>query len=316
MPIELIFSPEVEQAFQQGKPVVALESTVISHGLPPVDNIYVATAMEDVVREYGAVPATIAILSGKIHVGLTVAQIEHLGKAKPIRKCSIRDLPIVIAKRGDGATTVAATSRIAHWAGIKIFATGGIGGVHLNDPFDISADLDEFGQTPVTVVCAGAKAILDLPLTVEKLETLGVPVIGYQTDELPAFYYRQSGLPVDERLDTPLEIAQVMQTHNQLQLKTGILVVNPIPPEYEWLKSEALEAIGQAVSSAEAEQISGKALTPYLLDRVSTLSDGQSKRSNIALLLNNAKLASEVACELYANSDNVQTAIPLLTNHN
>lgn len=291
----LKFSEEVEQALANQRPIVALESTVISHGLPPTENIEVASTMESVIREHGATPATIAIFKGQIHVGLTSEQIVHLGTAPNIRKCSIRDLPIVVANKEDGATTVAATMRIAHWAGIKIFATGGIGGVHLGYPFDVSADLGEFGRTPVTVICAGAKAILDLPLTLEKLETFGVPIIGYQTAQLPAFYYRESGYPIDTTMNDPEAIGAMIRWHHQLGLENGILVTNPIPAEYEWPKIEAEAIIKQAIAEADIAHVNGKLLTPYLLDRVSELSNGKSKRANIALLFNNARLAAQIA---------------------
>ncbi len=292
---KLNIHPEVKAALERGKPVVALESTVITHGLPAPENVEIARAIEAAVRQQGVVPATIAILQGEIMVGLTPEQLTYLGSAKNVRKCSRRDLPIVVARREDGATTVAGTMIVAHWAGIRLFATGGIGGVHRSQPFDESADLVELGRTPVTVVCAGAKAILDLPLTLEVLETQGVPVIGYQTHEFPAFYSRQSGLSVDVRVETPQEIADIINVREQLGLSGGTLIVVPVPVEDEWPIEEAQGVIDQALRDAEAERISGKAITPYLLQRVSDLSSERSKKANIALLLNNARLAAQIA---------------------
>jgi pseudouridine-5'-phosphate glycosidase len=278
--------------------VVALESTLITHGFPAPENVKVAGAIEKAVRDQGAIPATIAILGGQIRVGLTPEQLDYLGKAQNVRKCSRRDLPIVVARREDGATTVAGTMIIAHWAGIQVFGTGGIGGVHRGQPFDESADLMELSRTPVTVVCAGAKAILDLPLTVEVLETQGVTVLGYQTGELPAFYSRQSGLPVDLQVDTPQEVAEIIRAREALGLKGGTLVTVPVPLEDEWPAQEAQEIINQALAQAQGEGISGKAVTPYLLSRVNRLSNERSKKANIALLLNNARVAAQVALAL------------------
>jgi pseudouridine-5'-phosphate glycosidase len=278
--------------------VVALESTLITHGLPRPKNLEVARALEAAVREAGAFPATIAILGGEITVGLTDEQLAYLARAKNVRKCSRRDLPIVVGHSEDGATTVAGTMMVAHMAGIPVFATGGIGGVHRGHPFDVSADLLELGRTPVTVVCAGAKAILDLPLTLEVLETQGVPVIGYGTDEFPAFYSRLSGLPVDVRCDTPEEVAVIVQTRDALELPGGILVAVPIPPGEELPASEAEDAIGRALAEAEAQGITGKAVTPYLLARVSELTGEASLRANVSLLLNNARVASTIAVAL------------------
>jgi pseudouridine-5'-phosphate glycosidase len=231
-------------------------------------------------------------------VGLTSEQLNYLALAQNVRKCSRRDLPIVIARREDGATTVAGTMILAHWAGILVFATGGIGGVHRGHPFDESADLLELGRTPVTVVCAGAKAILDLSLTLEVLETQGVPVLGYQTDEFPAFYSRSSGLPVDLRVETARQIAEIIKARQQLGLTGGMLVAQPIPVEAEWPTAEAQSVIDQALAEAETTRIVGKALTPFLLQRVSDLSGQRSKQANIALLLNNARLAAQIAREL------------------
>jgi len=298
MPPQLNFQPEVKTALEQGRAVVALESTVITHGLPSPENIEVAQAIEAAVREQGAVPATIAILGGEITVGLTPEQLLYLGSAKNVRKCSRRDFSWVVARREDGATTVAGTMMVAHWAGIRVFATGGIGGVHRGQPFDESADLLELGRTPVAVVCAGAKAILDLPLTLEVLETQGVPVIGYQTGEFPAFYSRSSGLPLELRVETPQEIAAIIKAHDQLGLNAGTLIAQPIPAEAEWPAAEAQEVIEEALQDAAARHITGKAVTPYLLQRVSDLSGARSKTANIALLLNNARLAAQIALAL------------------
>jgi pseudouridine-5'-phosphate glycosidase len=298
VPIELVFRPEVKQALAEGGAVVALESTLITHGFPSPENINIACRIEDTVRQVGAVPATIAVLGGQIMVGLSSEQLAYLGTAQDVRKCSRRDLPIVVARQEDGATTVAGTMIVAHWAGIRVFGTGGIGGVHRGQPFDESADLVELAQTPVTVVCAGAKAILDLPLTTEALETKGVPIIGYQTDELPAFYSRRSGLPVDLRVDTPREVADLVRTRERMGLAGGTLVTVPVPTEDEWPVEEAQQVINQALVDAEARGISGKAVTPFLLERVNILSGERSKKANIALLLNNARVAAEVALAL------------------
>jgi pseudouridine-5'-phosphate glycosidase len=287
--------PEVEAALEAGKAVVALESTLITHGFPSPENIDVARRIEAAVREHGAIPATIAVLRGQITVGLAPEQLEYLGRAKNVRKCSRRDLAIAVARKEDGATTVAGTMIVAHWAGIQVFGTGGIGGVHRGHPFDESADLIELARTPITVVCAGAKAILDLPLTLEVLETQGVPVIGYQTDELPAFYSRHSGLPVDLRVESPQEVAEIIHTHEALGLEGGILVTVPVPAEDEWPAEEAQVIINEALASAQANRITGKNVTPYLLSRVNELSGQQSKRANIALLLNNARIAAQIA---------------------
>jgi pseudouridine-5'-phosphate glycosidase len=295
---QLAIHPQVQAALNAGQPVVALESTLITHGLPRPDNLEVARALEAAVREAGALPATIAILGGQISVGLTGEQLEYLAGAEDVRKCSRRDLAIVVGTAGDGATTVAGTMLVAHMAGIRVFATGGIGGVHRGHPFDVSADLMELGRTPVTVVCAGAKAILDLPLTLEVLETQGVPVVGYGTDEFPAFYTRRSGLPVDLRCDTPEQVAALVRAREALQLPGGMLVAVPVPPEAELPAAEAELAIGRALAEAEAKGIKGKALTPFLLSRVSQLTGQASLRANVALLLNNARVASRIAVAL------------------
>jgi pseudouridine-5'-phosphate glycosidase len=300
MELKLKLHPEIKTALAENSAVVALESTLITHGFPRPENTEIALAIEAEVRQYGAVPATIAILNGEIIVGLTPDQLETLGAADNVRKCSRRDLPIAVARREHGATTVAGTMIVAHWAGIQVFATGGIGGVHRGQPFDESADLLELGRTPVTVVCAGAKAILDLPLTLEVLETQGVPVIGYRTDELPAFYSRRSGLPVDLRVDGVQEIVDIIQARQAMPLNGGTLVTVPVPAEAEWPADEAQTVIAQALADAEQAGISGKAVTPYLLQRVSDLSGERSKKANIALLLNNARLAAQIGQALTA----------------
>jgi pseudouridine-5'-phosphate glycosidase len=294
----LIFHPEVQAALEAGRPVVALESTLITHGLPRPKNQEVARALEATVRETGAIPATIAILGGQITVGLTQEQLSYLSLAPNVRKCSRRDLPIVVGRGEDGATTVAGTMMVAQMAGIQVFATGGIGGVHRNLPFDVSADLLELGRTRVTVVCSGAKAILDLPLTLEVLETQGVPLVGYRTEEFPAFYTRSSSLPVDVRCDTPEEVAALVRARDKLGLQVGTLVTVPIPSEQELPAAEAEDAIGRAITEAEAQGITGKEVTPFLLARVSELTGEASLRANVSLLLNNARVASAIAVAL------------------
>ena len=288
---------EVAEALTQNQPVVALESTVITHGLPYPDNVNTAVKMQTAVREGGALPATIAIIKGKVHVGLTDDELEYLGQlaGTAVRKCSRRDIPLAIGNKEDGATTVAGTMILAHLAGIRLFATGGIGGVHRGHPFDISADLLELGQTPVTVVSSGAKSILDLPATREVLETHGVPIIGYGTDELPAFFARSSGLPVDIRLDTPEAVARVMQAHQQLGQQNGLLVTVPVP-EADACDPDMVEAaIAQATQEADKEGIHGPASTPWLLRRVVELTNGRSLQANVALLRNNGYVAANIA---------------------
>ncbi len=290
--------PEVAEAIAAGKPVVALESTIISHGMPYPQNVETALAVENIIRENGAVPATIAIIGGRLKAGLTPEEIEYFGKkGQAITKASRRDLAVLCARGEDGATTVTTTMIIAHMAGIKIFATGGIGGVHrgAETTMDISADLEELGQTPVMVVCAGAKSILDLGLTLEYLETKGVPVIGYGTEELPAFYCRTSGFRVDYRIDTPEELAKVFKTQNELDMKGGMLVTNPIPEEYAMPADTINAAIDQAISECNAKGIHGKETTPFLLARVSELTGGDSLASNIQLVFNNARVAARTA---------------------
>ena len=294
-------APEVAQAIADHKPVVALESTIISHGMPYPQNVKTALEVEQIIRDNGAVPATIAIIGGRLKAGLTPEEIEYFGKKGPeIAKASRRDLPVLVARGQDGACTVTTTMMIAHMAGIGVFATGGIGGVHrgAETTMDISADLEELGQTPVMVICAGAKSILDLGLTLEYLETKGVPVIGYGTDELPAFYTRTSGFGVDYRLDTPAELAAAFHAQRAMGLKGGMLVTNPIPEEYSMDPAVINKAIDQAIAECQAQGVHGKATTPFLLARVKDLTGGDSLDSNIQLVFNNARLAARTAAEL------------------
>jgi pseudouridine-5'-phosphate glycosidase len=289
---------DVREALGAGRPIVALESTIVAHGMPWPRNVETALAVEEEVRAHGAVPATIAILDGRLTAGVSREAIERLGREGPaIAKASRRDIPILVAQRASGATTVAATMIIAALAGIRVFATGGIGGVHRGaaTTFDISADLQELARTSVAVVCAGAKSILDLGLTLEYLETHGVPVLGYRTDRLPAFYSRDSGLTVDARFDAPEAIARVMKAKWDTGLAGGIVVANPIPEAFA-MSAEALDrATEEAVADARAQGIAGKMLTPFLLARVNALTQGESLRSNVELVLDNARLAASVA---------------------
>ncbi|WP_027309017.1 pseudouridine-5'-phosphate glycosidase [Caloramator sp. ALD01] len=297
----LVISQEVKEALENGKPVVALESTIISHGMPYPQNVETALKVEEIVRQNGAVPATIAIIGGKLKAGLTRDEIEYLGKkGREIVKVSRRDIPYIVAKGIDGATTVASTMIIASLAGIRVFATGGIGGVHrgAQETFDISADLQELANTNVAVVCAGAKSILDLGLTLEYLETFGVPVVGYKTEELPAFYTRKSGFKVDYRLDTPEEIAKMLKVKWELNLKGGAVIANPIPEEYEMDYDTINRAIEDALKEAEEKGIKGKESTPFLLAKVKDITGGKSLESNIQLVFNNAKLAAQIAKNL------------------
>lgn len=294
----LILHPDVQSALKAGRPLVALESTVISHGLPWPENLELARGMEAAVREGGAVPATIAVLSGRVHVGLEDGGLELLAQATDIWKVSRRDVPVVLAQGRDGATTVAGTVMMAHQAGIRVMATGGIGGVHRGDLADVSADLPELARTPVLVVCAGAKAILDLPATLEWLETWGVPVVGYGTDELPAFYSRESGLRLEARVDSPEEAAAIARALWSQEGTGGMLLCVPCPEEAAIPAGEVGEAIAQAVSEAAARGLRGKAVTPFLLARVSELTGGRSKAANLALLRNNARVAAAVAAAL------------------
>lgn len=291
-------NPEVQAAIDAGKPVVALESTIISHGMPYPQNVETALKVEQIIRDNGAIPATIAILKGRLKVGMTAEEIEYLGKAgQDVIKTSRRDIPFIVAKQGDGATTVASTMILAAMAGVKVFATGGIGGVHrgAQQTFDISADLLELANTDVTVVCAGAKSILDIGLTLEYLETNGVPVVGYQTDTLPAFYTRESEFGVDYRLDTPAQIATAMKAKWDMGLKGGVIVANPIPEEFAMDSAEITQVIADAVAEMDEKGISGKQSTPFLLAKVAEKTAGNSLNSNIQLVFNNAKLAAEIA---------------------
>ena len=297
----LKISEEVRNALEQGKPVVALESTIISHGMPYPDNVKTALTVEKTVRENGAVPATIAIIKGVPTVGLSEEEIERLGKeGTKVVKVSRRDIPVVIAKKLDGATTVASTMIFAETAGIKVFATGGIGGVHrgATETMDISADLEELHQTNVTVVCAGAKSILDLGLTLEYLETKGVPDLGYKTEELPAFFTRKSGFKVDYRMDSPEEIAAAVKAKDALGLSGGMLVANPVPEEYSMDPDKIEAVISEAVEEAKALGITGKKVTPFLLEKIRNVTGGDSLFTNVKLVLNNAALAAKIAAEL------------------
>lgn len=295
------FTPEVQAALDDNLPLVALESSLIAHGLPYPENIETAQRLEEVVREHEAVPATIAVIGGRIKVGLSEEDLKRLARGQGIRKVSRRDLPIVVAKGLDGATTVAATMYIASLAGIRVMATGGIGGVHrgAGQSLDISADLPELARTKVAVVCAGPKAILDLALTREWLETHGVPILGYGTEELPAFYSRSSGLPADCRVDGPEEAARIIHAKWELGLEGGVLIAVPVPAEAEIPRDVMEEAIAGALAAAEGQGIKGKALTPFLLAQLNELTDGASLRANIALLQNNAAVAAEIARALH-----------------
>ena len=297
----LSISPEVKEALVAGKPVVALESTIISHGMPYPQNVQTALRVEQTIRDNGAVPATIAVIGGKLKAGCTNDEIEYLGKkGQAVTKASRRDLPVLVARGEDGATTVTTTMIIAAMAGIKVFATGGIGGVHrgAETTMDISADLEELAQTPVMVICAGAKSILDLGLTLEYLETKGVPVIGYGTDELPAFYTRHSGFGVDYRIDTPEELAAAFHAKLAMGLKGGMLVTNPIPEQYSMPADVINKAIDEAIAESQRLGIHGKATTPFLLAKVKDLTSGDSLAANIELVLNNARLAALTAAAL------------------
>ena len=295
-PPDLAVSPEVAAALAASAPVVALESTIVAHGMPWPRNLETARALESEVRAQGAVPATIAVLDGRLCVGLDAAALERLATDREISKVSRRDLAAHVARRESGATTVAATMAIAAMAGIRIFATGGIGGVHrgVEATMDVSADLYELGRTPVAVVCAGAKSILDIPRTLELLESLGVPVLGYRTGDFPAFYARSSGRPVDRRCESAGEIAALLDAQFRLGLG-GVLVANPIPPEHALDAATMEGTIAEAIRAAEAGGIGGQALTPYLLGRLNAVTKGASLAANIALARNNARLAGEIA---------------------
>lgn len=298
----LKISPEVSEALKAGKPVVALESTIIAHGMPYPQNVETALRVEEIIRENGAVPATIGILGGKLKAGLSREEIDYLGRTKDIAKVSRRDIPYIVAKGLDGATTVASTMIIADLAGIRVFATGGVGGVHRGgeNTMDISADLEELSNTSVAVVCAGVKSILDLGLTLEYLETKGVMVLGNETDELPAFYTRKSGFKVDYKVDSPKEFAQILKAKWDLQLKGGALIVNPIPEEYSMDEAAINDVIDRAIGEASLQRIKGKASTPFLLAKVKEITGGESLNANIELVYNNARLAAKIAREYSA----------------
>ncbi|WP_413561592.1 pseudouridine-5'-phosphate glycosidase [Bdellovibrio sp. HCB209] len=298
MSMQVKLTDEVANALKNGKPVVALESTIISHGMPYPQNFEMALAVEGKVREHGAVPATIAIIDGELRAGLSVKEIEAFAKkGMQITKVSRRDIPVIVAQKKDGATTVASTMIIAELAGIKIFATGGIGGVHrgAETTMDISADLEELGQTNVAVICAGAKSILDIGLTLEYLETKGVPVLGYQTADLPAFYTRESGFKVDAKIDSATEMAAILKSKWQLGLKGGVVIANPVPEAYSLDFKEMEKVINNALTEMNQKGVKGKDSTPFLLGKVKELTAGKSLETNIQLVLNNAKVAAEIA---------------------
>ena len=292
------FSEEVSGALHFGRPVVALESTVIAHGLPYPQNIETAYKLESLIRDSGATPATIAIFDGEVYVGLGDEHFEKLVTAKDIQKVSRRDLSITIARKLTGATTVSTTAFLAHRAGIKVFATGGIGGVHRGDGTDVSADLPELARTPIIVVCSGAKILLDLPATREWLETFGVTVLGWQCDEFPGFYSRSSGLPIDDRVDTAKDVAKIADVRNDLELEGALIIAVPVPPDFEMRLEELEPMLLDALRAAKENGIKGKEITPYLLAQLSERSDGRTLKANIALLENNARVASEIARSL------------------
>lgn len=297
-------TPEVKAALEAGKAVVALESTIISHGMPYPQNIQMAQKVESIVRSAGAVPATIALMEGKIKIGLTAQELEVFASSSGVAKVSMRDLPGIIARKQLGATTVATTMYAAHLAGIKVFVTGGIGGVHrgFEETMDVSADLEELAQTDVVVICAGAKAILDLPRTMEYLETKGVPVIGYRTDVLPAFFTAKSDIPLVERADSPEEIAKIILAKAQLEMRGGMLVVNPIPEEYSLDHEIIDQVIEGAVQAAQEQGVSGKNITPFLLSEITKRTEGKSLEANLHLVYNNALVGGQIAAALEAIS--------------
>lgn len=292
--------PEVKKALSEGQPVVALESTIISHGMPYPKNVEMAKNVSKIIRDNGAIPATIAIIDGILKVGLTSEEIEFLGTSKNVLKASRRDLPFIISKKLNGATTVATTMILANLAGIKVFATGGIGGVHrgAQETFDISADLQELANTNVAVVCAGAKSILDIGLTLEYLETNGVPVVGFGTEDFPAFYTRKSGFGVDYKVDSSMEVASTLKAKWDLDLKGGMVIGNPIPENFEMDYDTINNAIETALKEADENNITGKKVTPFLLDKVKTITAGKSLEANIELVYNNAKVAAQIAKDL------------------
>jgi len=296
--MKLKFNEEVTGALHFDSPIVALESTVIAHGLPYPENIETAYKLERIVRDGGAVPATIGVFDGEICVGLTEDHFEILATEKDIRKLSRRDLPVALSKKLNGATTVATTAFIAHRAGIKVFATGGIGGVHRGDRTDVSADLPELAQTPIAVVCSGAKIVLDLPATREWLETNGITILGWQCDEVPAFYSRCSGLPVDDRIETEFEAAQAIIVRDELETRNSILITVPVPEKFEIDRDELERILSEALKAAAQNKIKGKELTPFLLSQMAELSEGRTLAANISLLENNAKIASQIAVSI------------------
>ncbi|MBA2711263.1 MAG: pseudouridine-5'-phosphate glycosidase [Tatlockia sp.] len=298
----LNFNPEVSEALKQGKPIVVLESTIISHGMPFPNNLHTAQQVEQLIRDNGAIPATIALYQGNIHIGISEKIMEHLAKSKDVIKASRRDISYVLSRKITASTTVAATMFCANLAGLPLFVTGGIGGVqhHGGESFDVSADLIELGSTPVTVVCSGAKSILDLPKTLEMLETYGVAVVGYQTDEFPAFFSHSSGIPLLHRIDTASEIAVMMNYHKKLKIKNGIVIANPIPKEAEIPDDKIFPIIKQAQD--EAKHLNGKAITPFLLKRIAELTAGQSLHANMELIKSNAILGSDIAKAYYQQS--------------
>lgn len=299
IPKHFQLSPAVQSALEAHRPVVALESTVIAHGLPRPQNLEVAMRLERIVTDSGATPATIAILKGSFMVGLTADQVEFIADSSDIQKISVRDLPVAAAQQLDGATTVATTSWIAYRAGINVFATGGIGGVHRGSLPDVSADLPQLARTPIVVVCSGAKIVLDLPATREWLETHGVTVLGYQCDELPAFYSRPSGLPIDARVDSAAEVAKIFKAQRELSAEGALLVTVPVPEEAE-VPAEFLNSVlHEALAAAEDNHVSGRELTPFLLGRMAQQSEGATLRANIALLENNARVAAEIAVAIH-----------------
>ena len=289
------YSSDVQAAIAGSKSVVALESTVIAHGLPRPQNLATAQSLEQIVRAAGSIPATIAILDGRLTVGLSREELKFLAETDDIRKISLRDLPVAVAQQLNGATTVASTSWIAHRAGIKVFATGGIGGIHRGAANDVSADLPALAATPIIVVCSGAKIVLDLPATREWLETFGITVVGYQCDELPAFYSRRSGLPVDVRVDSPNEVAEIFYAQQELGIERALLVTVPVPQEFEVPAADLDRTLKAALDAAERQQISGRDLTPFLLSSMSQQSEGATLKANIALLENNARVAASIA---------------------
>ena len=299
--MKINFNEEVREALENKKPIVALESTVIAHGLPYPENLKTALRLEKAVRDGGAIPATIAVFGGEFYVGLNKDQIEFLATEQNIRKISRRDLSVAVGRKLNCATTVATTAFVAHRAGIEVFATGGIGGVHRGFDWDVSADLPEIAATPITVVCSGAKIVLDLPATREWLETNGVTILGWNCDELPAFYSRKSGLTVDEKVETAIEVAEIIKARDDLELQNAILLTVPVPEEFEIESDELEKVLADALKKADEQNIRGKEITPFLLSQMSEKSEGKTLRANIALLENNAKIAAQVAFALAEN---------------